>query len=127
MCGKWDKVQIKYNKNEDKKIFLQKTEKIEELRITIEDSVAQYFAKENKNEAEILKLESIPEHDFDSSIIEELPEEMEVTTRFTGTIGKGQTGFKSTMKMTGLMKTGGLMNTIKSSMKQNTQQKSAQD
>ena len=31
MCGKWDKVSIKYNKNEDKKIFLQKTEKFANL------------------------------------------------------------------------------------------------
>ena len=51
---------------------------------------------------------------------------MEVTTRFTATVGK-QTGFKSTMKMTGLMKTGGLMNTIKSSMHSNPQQKTVQD
>ena len=50
--------------------------------------MTQYFTDRNKNETEILKLESIPEHDFDSSIIEELPEEMEVTTRFTGTVGK---------------------------------------
>ena len=73
-----------------------------------------------------MKLESIPEHDFDSSIIEELPEEMEVTTRFTATVGK-QTGFKSTMKMTGLMKTGGLMNTIKSSMHSNPHQKTVHE
>ena len=61
-----------------------------------------------------MKLGDIPE--IDSSYIEEVPEEFEVTTKFTGTVGK-QTGFRSSnMKMTGLMKTEGLMKTIKSSV-----------
>ena len=52
-----------------------------------------------------MKLETVPENDFDSSFIEEVPEEMEVTTRYTGTVGK-QTGFRvSNMKMTGLLQT----------------------
>ena len=49
--------------------------------------------------------------EVDSDYIAEVPEEMEVTTRFKSTIGKNQTGFRSGMKMTGLMKT------LKSSIK----------
>ena len=120
MCQKWNKVTINWHKTEDRMLFMQKTQKIENLYQNIQYSVAQYYRDERKDQAEIMKLEAIPEHDFDSSYIEEVPEEMEVTTRFTGTVGK-QTGFRSsTMKMTGLIKTGGLMKTIKSTAKSNS-------
>ena len=121
MCQKWNKVSISWNPTEDKMLFMQKINKLESLHQTIQHSVAQYYRDERKDQAEIMKLEAIPEHDFDSSYIEEVPEEMEVTTRFTGTVGK-QTGFRSsTMKMTGLMKTGGLMKTIKSTINTKSQ------
>ena len=53
---------------------------------------------------------------MNSSYIEEVPEEMEVTTRMSGTVNQ-KTGFRSGMKMTGmrmtgLMKTGVLMKTL---------------
>ena len=73
----------------------------------------------------MIGLKTIREADIDSSYIEEVPEEMEVTTRFTGTVGQ-KTGFRS--DMTGLMKTGGLMKTLKSTVKQSygTEQKTEQ-
>ena len=61
---------------------------------------------------EVLKLSEIREVDDDSNYIGEVPEEMEVTT-------SGQkTGFRSGMKLTGLMKTGAMMKTtLKSTTK----------
>ena len=64
---------------------------------------------------EVLKLSEIREVDDDSNYIREVPEEMEVTTS-----GK-MTGFRSGMKMTGLMRTGAMMKTtLKSTAKQSS-------
>ena len=67
---------------------------------------------------EVVKLEQ--EHGVASSYIEEVPEEMEATTRFTGTINQ-KTGFRSGMKMTGLLKTGGLMKSLQGTIRQDDQ------
>ncbi len=100
-------------------LFHKKAIQIETLHQSINQSVER--ALKGDEEIEVLRLDELRDPEVDSDYIAEVPEEMEVTTRFTGTVGK-QTGFRSGMKMTGLMKTGGLIKTLKSTVKHSSQQ-----
>ena len=107
---------------------------MEEVRAGLNLAVSQHFGIENQDEVEVIKLQSVKDgHENDSSYIEEVAEELEVTTRFKTTIrqddgfsprsGMKMTGMMGTLRATqlmqksGLLKTGGLNKTVKSNTK----------
>ena len=89
LCNKWSKVQITYHPHQDKKIFEQKSDQIEKLHNTISNVIQKHFFKRSNNPRKLAELSDDEEFelikspsDTKSSCIEEVPEELELTSGF---------------------------------------------